>query len=233
MTQPYITIDNREAASSFIANFQAWPDLPFEIRTDNLLVGDVQLSDDCVVEIKRIAWTANDLWSSLKDGRFHDQLEKMQSFSLRLLIIEMDPRKSPFTEYFTEKHWESMCLTAEVNYNVHLHITNSMQDTIKLLLRIWEKINHPHRTDPTNKAPKPKTLREQQQYLLSGLQDVGVEKTAELLTIFQNPMAVFEWIRAMDIQLTKSGHPKVNCAIKGFGPQFFLKNKPLLLGGDI
>lgn len=208
--------DGRETASGLFLALDKLG-LPYK-KVENMLIGDCVVSYDCCIEIKRITPTGNDLWESLKDGRLYEQsYVRQQTYEKGIIIIEVDDQNNMYNPYFTEKHFNSIRLSLEIQYRQHVFLTGSMQDTIDLIYRIWKKEKEgEHYHDPTNKEPMPVPLIDKQRYLLSGLLDVGREKTLELVHEFGCPLNVFHWILNRDR------------ALKGYGPKFFEKNRELL-----
>jgi len=228
--QPKILIDIREQASGFIELIQRTPNLPFVVETAQLQIGDVQLFEDTVIEIKRISRTSNDVRASLFDGRIHDQAQKMQSFRLKMVIYEIELDAVMFDTYFTEDAFESLNKTLAFQYDIHVYQTQSMQQTIDMLIAIYNKLTHPHKRNPCNPEPRLASLLDQQRYFLSGFPDVGKEKTLTLLKYFKTPISIIKWI-CTDVALeqTKSGKWTVKGSIEGFGAEFHKKARRVLL----
>lgn len=208
--------------------------LPY--RVDQLLIGDIAISDRVIVERKAIYGAANDLRASLFDGndRIHVQAkDRAEKYPINIIILEIGA-DSPVTDYyFDDQRCRSLLLTMELSFNSHIHITHSAKETIELIYSLWEHEKKGVKVvSATNKQPRPKLLREQQIYFLSGLIELGDVKTLQLLSYFQNPYRVIQWLLMTKIEYTKSGNPKspdLPETLKGFGPQFFLKNQQLLL----
>ncbi len=228
--------DERERKSGLIDRLK---ELKKPHRVMMLLIGDFTVSERLGGEIKRIKKKEymdrnhNDLVSSLYDNRIYTQSNNLnKNYQVRILIIEIEKGASLFTSRFTEKHWASLRLSLEIDFGIHIYFTEDEDETIDLIYALWEKEKKgKHYVSPCNKKPRPKSLREQQMYLLSGLLNIGDEKTAELLDIFKNPLNVIAWIIDTEVPYTKTGKPKrPTDAPKGFGASFFLSNKKLLTG---
>ena len=231
--------DERERDSGLIT-FLSKHNQPHRVET--LHKGDFAISDRVAGEIKRIKKPQykddrahNDLVASLHDNRLYEQLEGLtQMYDVSLLIIEMEPGASLYTPFFEEKHWRSLRLSVEIGFNVHIYMTRSHEETVELIYLIWEhEKKGKHYVSPCNKAPRPKSLRDQQKYLLSGLVDVGDEKSEMILDHFKTPIGAFNWISDTEISFTKSGSPRrPKDAPAGFGAKFILKNQKILKGED-
>ena len=225
--------DNREPQKMFDIL-----DLHYEYpyQKEQLLIGDVVLSQDAVIEIKRVELSGNhDLKASLHDDRIHKQAKARQEnykWNALIILIENDTGLL-FDPYFTPKHWESLQMTMKVQFNSHLFLVQSEERLISLIYAIWDKVKEgPYYVDPCNKTPRPNPIElyDNQMYLLSGLYDLGKEKCKVLLDHFKYPILIIKWILFTKIN-TSLKHPKISetsVRIPGFGPKFFLKNQKLL-----
>jgi len=203
-----------------------------------LIIGDFTVSKDLVGEIKRIkkrmynGKNHNDLVSSLYDNRAYTQADKMdKNYTKRVLIIEIEKGASLYTSHFKENHWASLRLSLELDFNIHIYLTENEDETIDLIYSLWKKEKKgKHYVSPCNKKPRPKKLRDQQLYFLSGLLNIGDEKTNELLTLYKTPLNIIALIIDTIIPRTKSGKPKRPVdAPKGYGASFFISNQKLLI----
>jgi ERCC4-type nuclease len=189
-------------------------------------------------EIKRVTCSSNDIWSSVKDGRFDDQAISMGlNFEHPCFIFEIQDKKNLYVyadtpeHSFTPEKFESLCLTMSWDFKCPVYITESPKETMELILKLWKKDQTgPKVVTPTNKEPKPRTLRDQQIYWLSGFYDMGDKKTEEILTIFKQPFKILKWILETQLTYTKNNTIKgTTSTIPGYGPKFFQKNQELLL----
>jgi ERCC4-type nuclease len=235
---PYILIDDRERKSGFI-DYLEQQGIP--IKIGQLLVGDVAVSADTVIEIKRIKKKnpyeklhnkdPNDLRESLFDSRLYDQAQDRKDVYLRsFTIIEWEVGANPFDDYFTKDHWDSLMISLWLQFNSMVIITNTFEETTKIICEIWRKdIEGEHYISPCNKEPKPKTLEARQKYFLSGLDDTGDKATQELLDTFDTPLRVLDWIMSTKVEYTASGNPKrPTNAPPGYGAKFIIKNQTIL-----
>jgi ERCC4-type nuclease len=237
---PLLLIDIRETA--FIAFLEA---NGYKFQAVNLMVGDFQISARVCGEIKRIKFGSstdfesyNDLAASLKDDRVHYQSnDRHNLFEVNYLILEiqqLNGKDAPVAcGWFDQQKLDSLLLTLELSFDVHIKITHTMKETADFIYMLYEhELKGPKFVEPTNPAPRPKTLYEQQLYFLSGLLGCGYVKAKQLLDLDTTPLAVIKRIRDTEILTTKTGNPKgINpeMPIKGFGPTFFLENQALLL----
>jgi DNA excision repair protein ERCC-4 len=229
--------DERERASGLL-DYLFDHNLPYTVCT--LAKGDFTVSDRVGGEIKRIkkkkkedARAENDLVSSIFDGRIYDQISGLRElYQINILILEIENGATLFTTDFTDEGWKSLRLELEICFNTHIFKTSSKEETADLIYSFWEREKKgEHFIAPTNKQPKPKSLKDQQIYFLSGLCDVGYEKAKELINTYSTPLNIIDAIIKTPIEYTPSGTPKKpKDAPHGFGAQFFLKNQSLLLG---
>ena len=206
-----------------------------------LLIGDVQLSARVVIEIKRIKrsrdpanWEDyNDLAASLKDDRVHRETQNAHAnFEVNYLILEVEEGASVTGGWFDQQKLDSLLQTLELSFSTIIKVTHSQDETIALIYTLFDhEAKGPKYVPPTNPEPKPMTWYGKQQYFLSGLIGVGAEKSDRLLTEVGPPAVVLNRIINTKVVYTKSGKPKgvEPEFLKGFGPQFFLENQPLLL----
>lgn len=215
------------------------------------MIGDFQLSTRVCGEIKRIKFGSstdfesyNDLAASLKDDRVHYQsADRHNLFEVNYLILEIQQIEDPKTHeirtapitcgWFDMQKLESLLLTLELSFDVHIKVTHSMKETAELIYILYNhELKGEKFVEPTNPEPRPKTLYEQQIYFLSGLLGCGYKKAVQLLEVDITPLAVIKRIRDTKLLTTKSGNPKgidPEVPVKGFGYTFFVENQALLL----
>jgi len=241
MDQHPIMLDNREDASGFIAYVQSqYSDQAiWKLILTNLFIGDAQISEEGVFEIKRITkkWNptskrnAHDLLSSLWDGRFWNQTEdRFLNFKRSILIIQIDPGAKFFNQYFSEAMWIEMKNDAMWYYNQHIEYSTSHEETWQIILNFFLiSINQKDHHDPTNKSKKETALIDQQRYFLSGLIGIGKKQSLILLQLFKTPLCILKWILETQLTYTKNNKLKgTNSNVPDFGPTFFEKNQKLL-----
>ena len=242
ITEGIIVDDRERAVIKFLENTKMIKTLSkspyhkngFPHRIEQLHLGDFAISDQICIERKHIDAINNDLWASLIDGRLYAQCTaRCANYANNFIVLEIDKSKGPiFDEYFTVEKYRSIKLTVKTVFNHHIEITSGIEGTIDFIYRVWEKVlQAKDYHDPTNKEPRPKTLIDQQKYLLSGLIDVGKKGCAELLNNFKSPFLVFKYILTTKLEYTKGGNFRpLKDGLKGFGPKFIQKNQQLLLG---
>ncbi|MCD6463937.1 DEAD/DEAH box helicase [Candidatus Woesearchaeota archaeon] len=178
-----IVVDHRETSGSVVRELY---NLGASIVLKSLSIGDYQLSDDVVVEVK----TVKDFVDSLLDGRLWRQLVNLCSAGKPLLVIQ--GVEDLFSVRMVPKNALLGALAAIViDYGVGVIKTSSPKETAELLFAIakreqllGERVARLHRA-------KPKTLTELQEYLVSSLPGLGLKLSKQLLKRFKTPLNVF------------------------------------------
>jgi len=241
MDQHPIPVDNREAASGFkdyiITQYNE--NCIWKPVFDNLNIGDVQVSEEIVFEIKRISksWNpqmhmnASDLLASLYDGRLWEQsASRYANFKRSIIIIQIEPGSKFFNQHFTEKMWVKIKTELILDYDQHIEYSTSHEETWQIIMDFFltsiEKKDH---HDPTNKAKKETALIDQQRYFLSGLIGIGKKQSLILLELFKTPLCILKWILETQLTYTRNNKLKgTNSNVPDFGPTFFQHNQKLL-----
>jgi len=209
-------------------------DHQYPFRIERLGIGDVVTGRACI-EIKRVTPTCDDLKASFfgSEDRIHEQsYHRNDQYPVNYLLLEM--RVLPhYDETYNQRRLASLITTLEMDFNTHVRMTVSMEDTVKTIYdQIWHKeLRGPHQMTCENKEPKPKNLYEMQVYFISGLLQVGYERALDLLRYFETPLNIIDYIIKTPIRFTTGGRakdPPLPIGLSGFGSQFFLKNQSLL-----
>jgi ERCC4-type nuclease len=240
-----VLIDNREDPSGFCDYvIQYWFDhyweVDWEIEFANLEIGDAQISDECVFEIKRITNTwnpqsqsnANDFISSVYDGRYWNQTEERWiNFKRCIVIIQIEEGAKIFNQHFGEAAYNRIMRESILDYDQHFEYAKTHADVFEIILSFLDaSVRRKDHHDPTNKKKKEQDLYDKQIYLLSSIDDCSKMKAEILLDEFGTPLNVIGHIIGTEITYTKTGNIKGTTSnIDGFGPQFFLKNKPIFI----
>jgi ERCC4-type nuclease len=210
----------------------------FDIEVVELEIGDVQVSNNHVFEIKRINkqynpyehHNNNDLQSSLWDGRLFEQTYQRQAFEWSGIILEIEPGAKSTNQHFTKDTFNDLIDELCFNYNQHILYSTGFEETLQILIRcLMKDLKKGDHHDPTNKEKRPSSLLDQQRYFLSGLIGMGKKNSLLILQSKLTPLKVIKWILDTEISYTKNGKIKgTNNDVSGFGPEFFLKNQRLL-----
>jgi Fanconi anemia group M protein len=217
----HIIVDHREP--QYI--IELLREMEVEVEIEQLGLGDYILSDEVVIERK----TGRDFVQSLYDNRLFTQIHQlMENYEQVILLLE---------DFYIEAN-EYRPIFGALSYlairrGIATIPSMGHDDTAALIERMCSWVQEEHQ-DPilSRVAPKKMSLPERQEYLLQGLEGVG-QKTAKLLIgELGTPGMVFREIQKAEVLYTRTGNPKgltgPLAEIKGIGPKFVEKNKPLL-----
>ncbi|MFC2135960.1 DEAD/DEAH box helicase [Bacteroidota bacterium] len=179
-SEPKITIvaDHREKGSGII---KLLANEGIIVNLQSLEVGDYLLSENVVVEYK----TKKDFVDSIIDGRLLQQLRSMIKYVKPILIIEGEE------DIYSQRNIHSnairgMMSTIAVSYRIPMIFTKNPQDTCALLQTIAKREQAPEDKEFQMHTAKPITLKEQQEYLISALPNIGGTLAKPLLKKFKS-----------------------------------------------
>ncbi len=222
--RPYIIADDRER--EVIA---ALGKHPADVVPQRLDVADFLCSAECAVERKR----GDDLVSSIKDGRFRDELTRLtETFEKPVLIIE-DLGRAFYAGNFNPASIYGALGSAALRFGVPIIPTRHAEDTALLLYRLAVREQVERKNAPEARtAPKKLSPGERKTYFLEGLFHTGPEKAKQLLDHFGSPGAVIDALRSTEVTTTKAGTPKIGAGafdtLKGFGVKWVTDNQKLI-----
>ncbi|MFH1133825.1 MAG: DEAD/DEAH box helicase [Nanoarchaeota archaeon] len=180
MDKVKVIADHREKASQAIKELI---DLNASIELQQLESADFQLSRRVGVEVKKVA----DFVDSIIDGRLLEQIRLLrQNYERPLVIIEGTE------DLFAQRNIHpnairGMLSTIVVSYGVPLLSTRNAQETAALLFIIARREQDKEPADFTPHAMKPtRTLREQQEYIVSAFPGIGMTLAKPLLGHFKS-----------------------------------------------
>jgi len=173
-----IIVDYREKnslVSSVLVN------LGFEIDFQNLKVGDY-LVNDVAVERK----TVSDFIGSMINRRLQRQLEELQQYKKRLLIIEGIDEQELYSD-FSEKgvHANAVrgfLLSILLKSNTPIIYAKNSEDTAKFLAVLAKKSN---KEASLNVSKKNLTKKERMQFILESFRGIGPKTAKKLLKKFK------------------------------------------------
>ncbi|MCD6398624.1 MAG: hypothetical protein J7L08_01780 [Candidatus Aenigmarchaeota archaeon] len=178
-----IFVDNREFNSKVVKELAR---LDCIIKPKQLEVGDYILSERVCVERK----TSADLISSIFDQRIFIQLKNMKNnFQKPLLLIE---GKNLYTERNVHPNAIRGALASiAIDYSIPIIWTDNEKDTAGIVYWIArrEQIEE-ERSLAIRSEKKPSTLKEQQEFFISGLPNVNTKISKRLLGYFGSPEKV-------------------------------------------
>ena len=176
--KPKIEIDYREKSSLVISELIS---LGIDIEIKELKVADYIVAG---VAIERK--TVSDFINSMKSGRLAKQLEELQQFESKLIIVEGIEEQELYTESEENigMHPNSVrgfLLSILLNYKIPIIFTKNYEDTAKFISVLSKK--KPRET-PLNVSKKFLSGSEQTQYVLESFPGIGPKTARKLLKRF-------------------------------------------------
>jgi ERCC4-type nuclease len=195
-----IIIDYRERNSLVPAQLNK---LGYEIEFRELKVGDY-IVKDIAIERK----TVSDFISSMINRRLIRQLEELQQYPLKLLIIEGIEEQELYNEKeINGVHPNSIrgfILTILLKWKVPIILSQNPQDTASYIDVIAKK----KEIESSIRANKKSlSIKEQSQYILEGFPGIGPKSAKKLLEEFKSLKNIFN---ASEEELTKTIGKKSN-----------------------
>jgi len=176
-TKTKIIADYREKGSNVLKELLDKVDLSLE----KLSIGDFLLSGRVAVEYK----TVPDFVDSILDGRLLGQLKELTKYEKPIIIIE-----GIEDIYSVRKvHPNSirgMIATITVSYGIPIIQTKNSKDTAEYLISIAKREQAEDKNDIQHHYKKPETVKEQQEYFVSALPNIGMGGARPLLKHFKS-----------------------------------------------
>lgn len=176
-----ITIDTREKNSLMASEIAS---LGMEIEFSQLKVGDY-IVNDVVIERK----TISDFISSMINKRLSKQLEELQQYEKRLLIVEGFGEKFLYSDdehgNFGGIHPNAIrgfLLSIVLKYKVPVIYTKNESDTAKFISVLARK---KEKEASLNVSKKSLTKKERMQFILEGFPGIGPKTAKKLLENFK------------------------------------------------
>ncbi len=175
-----IFVDHREKGSHVIKELV---DLDVNLKIEQLDHADYILSSRVGVEFK----TAQDFCQSIIDGRLLSQVKSLKNtFEKPIIIVEGNE------DIYSQRNIHpnairGMFATIAVSYSIPVLYTKNSKDTAALLNIIAKREQEESGNDfSMHSGRKPLTLKEQQEYIVSCLPNVGPVLAKELLKQFKS-----------------------------------------------
>ena len=170
-----IIVDYREKGSN-ILKLLVREGIEVDLR--HLQVGDYLLSEDIAVEYK----TKKDFVDSIIDGRLLQQLKDLRKYVRPLLVIQGEE------DIYTQRNVHpnairGMLSTIAVSYRIPTIFTKNEEDTAGLFQIIAKREQDPEKKDFQMHTAKPISLKEQQEYIVSSLPNIGGALAKPLKTV--------------------------------------------------
>ncbi len=182
LPKPKIIIDYREKQSLVVAELVK---LGFEIKLKELKVADYIVKD---VAIERK--TVSDFISSMINKRLLNQIEEIQQYKNKLLIIEGVGEQELYPENngVNPSAVRGFLLSILLKHNIPVLFTQDYKDTAQFIYRIAMKKNQEMGIRPNKKSLNKK---EQMQFILEGFPGIGPKAARKLLEKFSTLQNIF------------------------------------------
>ncbi len=175
-----IIIDYREKNSLVVSELVS---LGFEFEFKELKVADYIIRD---VAIERK--TVSDFITSMKNRRLSKQLEELQQYKNRLLIVEGIDEQELYTD---SEDWIGMhpnsvrgfLLSILLKHKVPIIFTKNYEDTAKFLAVLAKKTGS--KEMPLNITKKTLSKKEMLQFIIEGFPGIGPKTAKKLLSKFK------------------------------------------------
>ncbi len=209
--KPKIIADYREKNSLVISELAS---LGIETEIANLKVGDY-LVNDVAIERK----TVSDFISSMINRRLMNQLEELQQYENRLLIIEGIEEQELYTdsEERIGMHPNSIrgfLLSIVLNYKVPIIFTKDYRDSARFISVLAKKEK---KEISLNVKKKTLNKKERLQFIIEGFPGIGPKTARKLLKKFRTIKGV---INASEKELKKEIGKKAEIFIRLMGSKY-------------
>ena len=182
MKKIIIYMDNREDRSidQYFEQYQC------KLQRKMLICGDFLVSDRVCIERKAVP----DFTQSIIDGRLFHQLKLIKdNFEKPLLIIEGN---DDLYERLHPNMVRGALASITLDMGIPIIWTNDFADTAGMIFWIAKREQMQMKREiPVRIKQKPKSPKEQQEFLVAGLPDISVVRARSLLKHFKTPDKVF------------------------------------------
>ncbi len=218
--QLHIYVDSNEASKrkDIITYFKF---NGFNVEIKPLDVGDYVVSDRVGVERK----DASDFIGSMKDGRVFSQARGMtEIYEKPVIILEGQMKKALKRSKMRQSSIYGALSSLALDYGVNIIPTDDPASTAILLHRMaYREQVKESRTIQLRSVDRSLPMHQQQQYLLSGLPQIGVTLAEELLNTSETPYRVIMAFAEAEVKTSASGKTKRLLGplkeVKGVGPK--------------
>ncbi|MBW2982623.1 DEAD/DEAH box helicase [Candidatus Woesearchaeota archaeon] len=191
-----IFADHREKGSGVIKELV---DLNTDLKLEQLDTADYILSSRCGVEFK----TVEDFVNSIIDGRLLEQAKQIKNNFERSLVIVEGEQDLFSVRNIHPNAIRGMLATIAVSYGIPVLFTKNPKESAALLMAIAKREQEETGKDFSMHADrKPLSLKEQQEYVVSALPNVGGTLAKELLRKFKTVKKI---VNAKEEKLQKVG----------------------------
>lgn len=172
-----IFADYREKGSNVLKELLDRVDLSLE----KLSIGDFILSKRVAVEYKNVP----DFVDSIIDGRLLSQLKELKRYERPVIIIE-GTEDIYSVRKIHPNSIRGMIATITVSYGIPLIQTRNAKDTAEYLISIAKREQIDEKNEIQHHYKKPETIKEQQEYFISALPNIGMGGAVPLLRHFKS-----------------------------------------------
>lgn len=172
-----VTIDYREKNSLVVSELVK---LGFEVEIKELKVADY-LVKDVAIERK----TVSDFISSMINQRLRNQLEELQQYPNKLLIIEGIEEHELYSDDNSGVNSNAIrgfLLSILLKYKIPIIFTKNSEDTAKFISVLSKKQEN---ETPINPKKKSFNKKEQMQFIIEGFPGIGPKTAKKLLEEFK------------------------------------------------
>lgn len=184
MEQIIVIADTRELAALVTRELAK---LGVVVKSETLEVGDFVLSDRVVVERKEV----DDFASSIIDGRLFEQAAKLnESYAKPVMVVEGE--RLTGSGRVRPEAMMGAYASILVDYGIPIVWTREPSETAQLMLAVARREQVQERRSPRiMTAPKPSTIEEQQEFIISSLPNIDNTRAKRLLSHFQTVERLF------------------------------------------
>ncbi len=174
-----IFADYREKGSDILKELM---ELNVEIKLETLDSADYVLSERIGVEVKQVA----DFVNSIVDGRLLEQLKFLKrNFEKPLVIIEGTDNIYSIRNVHPNAI-RGMLATIAISYGIPIINTKDSKETAALLIVLAKREQEAGKEFSPHSEKRISTIKEQQEYVISSLPNVGPQLARELLKNLKN-----------------------------------------------
>ena len=171
-----VVADHREKDNKVVKELI---NLGISVKTSQLEVADYILSGKVGVELKKVP----DFVNSIVDGRLLDQVRSLrQSFEKAIVIIEGEEDIYSVRKVHANAI-RGMLASIVLDFQTPILYTKNPQDTASLLA-VMAKREQNKGGDFSYHERKPRTIKEQQEFIVSSLPSIGTQNAKKLLEHF-------------------------------------------------
>ena len=158
------------------------------VKSETLQVGDFVLSDRVVVERKEV----DDFASSIIDGRLFQQAAKLKDAYMKPVMI-VEGESLTGSGRVRPEAMMGAYASILMDYGIPIVWTQKPSETAQLMFAISrrEQIQY-KRTPRIMTVAKPKTLQEEQEFVVCSLPNIDRTRAKKLLTSFHTPQRIFQ-----------------------------------------